>query len=228
MLLYPFLYSSEYDTWEPRGSLHPELITEYEKQNGCYDYDWQHRCPTCDLPFSSNHAVRIHLGRYHKAPKAQDFSQRLADKAVQKEKRRLQQADRLSVECEGEKLENVYNFLYLGSDFAADGNQEDDIKRRKALATARCGRLRHIFDSEKLSLDLKLRLYKAAVCSVLIYGCESWILTDKTRRSINNINSLLLSRITGNAPQIEARPVTTSHNLIRQIRIIRYKYLDSS
>ena len=76
-----------------------------------------------------------------------------------------------------------------------------------------------------MTLDLKLRLYKAAVCSVLIYGCESWILTDKTRRSINNINSLLLSRITGNAPQIEARPVTTSHNLIRQIRIIRYKYL---
>ena len=33
-------YSSDYDTWEPRGSLHPELITEYEKQNGCYDYDY--------------------------------------------------------------------------------------------------------------------------------------------------------------------------------------------
>ena len=45
-------------------------------------------------------------------------------------------------------------------------------------------------------------------------------------RSINNINSLLLSRITGNTPQQEARPTTTSHNLIRQIRIIRYnKYL---
>ena len=123
----------------------------------------------------------------------------------------------------------MYNFLYLGSAFAADGNQEDDIEsddinRRKALVMARCGRLRHIFDSEKLALDLKQRRYKkAAVCSVLIYGCESWILTDKTRRSIHNINSLLLSRITGNAPH--GCRSTTHHNLIRQIRIIRYKYL---
>ena len=93
------------------------------------------------------------------------------------------------------------------------------------MATTKCGQLRHIFDSENLSLHLKLRLYRAAVCSTLIYGCESWILTDKTMRSINNINSLLLSRITGNTPQQEARPTTTSHNLIRQIRIIRYKYL---
>ena len=90
----------------------------------------------------------MHVGRNHKAPKAQDFSHRLADKAVQKEKLKLQQSDRPKVMCEGEELTNVYNFLYLGSVFAADGRQDDDINRRKAMATAKCGQLRHIFDSD--------------------------------------------------------------------------------
>ena len=150
-------YSSDFDTWEPRGSLHPAKIEEYEKQNDCYDYEWRHRCPICDLPYSSTHAVKIHVGRDHKARKPQDFSHRLADKAVQKEKLKLQQADRPKVECEGEELTNVFDFIYLGSVLAVDGNQDDDIKRRKAMATAKCGQLRHIFDSENLSLHLKLR-----------------------------------------------------------------------
>ena len=121
--------SSDYDTWEPRGLFHPKLITEYEKQNGCYDYDWQHRCPTCDcdLPFSSNHAVRIHLGwkisQNTQNTRLQPTTRRY--KAVQKEKKRLQQSDPLDVECEGEKMGNVYNFLYLGFFPQTDDNQED-------------------------------------------------------------------------------------------------------
>ena len=47
------------------------------------------------------------------------------------------------------------------------------IKRRVAMAMTRSGKLRHIFDSDNISLQLKLRLHRAAVCSVLIYGCES-------------------------------------------------------
>ena len=77
-------YSSDSDTWEPRSNVHPETIAEYEKENDCYDYDWEHRCPTCDLPFRSEHAVKIHLGRYHKPSRAQDFRHRLADAAVKR------------------------------------------------------------------------------------------------------------------------------------------------
>ena len=58
-----------------------------------------------------------------------------------------------------------------------------------------------------------------------LWVMDSYRQDDKTMRSINNINSLLLSRITGNTFQKEARPATTSHNLIGQIKIIHYKYL---
>ena len=44
---------------------------------------------TDDLSFSWNHTVRIHLGSYHRVPKTQYFSERLADKVVQKENQRL-------------------------------------------------------------------------------------------------------------------------------------------
>ena len=137
----------------------------------------------------------------------------------------LQQANRSVVQYCGVNLENVFKFAYLGTIVAADGNQMYDIKRRIAMATTRCGKLRHIFDSNRITLHLKLRLYRAAVCSVLIYGCESWMLTPSTMRKLNGANSLLLSRITGASPATEARPATTSFNLVQQIRIIRYKYL---
>ena len=77
------------------------------------------------------------------------------------------------IKCEGTPIENVYRFKYLGSVFTADANQEHDIKVRIAQAFARCGKLRHILDVPQLSFELKLRLYKAAVCSIMTYGCET-------------------------------------------------------
>lgn len=215
-------------TWEPRGNLHPEDIASFEKPNDCYEYGWAHRCPTCDLPFSSQRAIKIHMGRYHKPDeetKEQDFSNRLADRAVRVQKLKAQQSSRPAIYCNEVKLENVFNFVYLGTLLSADGNQAHDIKRRIALATTQCGKLRHIFDSNNITLHLKLRLYKAAVCSVLMFGCETWMFDMKTMRQINGINSLLLARITGNSAAHEARPATTSFNLVRQMRIVRYKYL---
>ena len=87
------------------------------------------------------------------------------------------------------------------------------------------GKLRHVFGSRDLSTRLKLRLYEAAVCSIMVYGCESWTLDDKTMRHINGANSKMLSIITGNPIQVEARPLSTSLNLIRKLRIRRHKWL---
>ena len=84
---------------------------------------------------------------------------------------------------------------------------------------------RHIFASTAISLQLKLRLYDVAVCSLLTYGCETWALCEKTRRCINGANSRMLTHITGKSVREEARPLTTSLNLVRRIRIRRYRWL---
>ena len=64
-----------------------------------------------------------------------------------------------------------------------------------------------------------------AVCSLLMYGCESWMLTNKVLRQLNGANSSMLARITGQSIREEARRATTSFDLVRQIRVMRLKWL---
>ena len=125
--------------------------------------------------------------------------------------------------CQGVPVDNVYKFVYLGGVLAADANQDYDIDKRIAMVMSRCGRLRSIFDSQEIGPWLKIRLYKASVCSLLTYGCESWTLTDRVVRKLNHTNSLMLSSITGRTVQEEARSTTSSFDLVRNIRVRRFR-----
>ena len=171
-------YHSDFDTWEPRGNIHPELIREYELTNGVYDFSWKFRCSLCDLPCSTERGIKIHCARAHKEQKKQNFRGTLADEAVRMCKVVEQQSSRPAIMCEGVQISNVFRSKYLGSVFSADADQNLDIKARIAQAFARCGKLKHVLDARNMSTSLKLRLYKAAVCSILTYGCETWRLTQ--------------------------------------------------
>ena len=63
---------------------------------------------------------------------------------------------------EGTELENVLCFTYLGSNFEADGDCEQDVKIRMAIAKSTFGKLMEIWKAEEISLKQKLRLYSAA------------------------------------------------------------------
>ena len=93
------------------------------------------------------------------------------------------------VRCEGQELANVFNFKYLGSIFSADGNHTHDVKRRCAMEENRCGELRHIFNSDNIPMNLKLKIYKVAVCSLMTYGSEVWSLTESTAALLNGCNA---------------------------------------
>ena len=188
-------------------------------------HDWPHRCDICDLPCNSAVGVTIHKGHAHKDEKVQNFTGTLADSTVKTQKLKQAQAQKATVNCGDQALDNVFNFNYLGSLFSADADQTRDVKKRIALARTRFGKLRHVFGSKDLPTNIKLRLYEAAVCSILVYGCESWMLDEKTMRHINGASSRMLAIITGNPIQTEARPLTTSLNLIRKLRIRRHKWL---
>ena len=218
-------YNEKWDTWEPRSAIHPQLILDYEKLTGIYDDNWPHRCDTCGLPCKSDRGVKIHKAKMHKPQKAQSFKGRQADRAVQLQKLRRQQKDRPSVLCENEPLENVFSFKYLGSMFNALADQTMDVKARIARAMQRCGQLRHILDSDKIEINLKLRLYEASVCSLLTFGCETWTLNKQTLGLINGANSRMLARFTGKSIPAEARPATCSLNLIRKIRQRRLRWV---
>lgn len=92
--------------------------------------------------------------------------------------------ERLEVKLEGEKLEQVTEFVYLGGLIEENGKCTKDIKRRIGLASATFGRLNKMWKSQNISLKTKVKLYGALVIPVLLYGSECWSLRREDERRL--------------------------------------------
>ena len=79
-----------------------------------------------------------------------------------------------SWEIDGETLETVSDFIFGGSKITADGDHSHEIKRSLLLGRKVMTNLDSIFKSRDITLSTKVRLVKAMVFPVLMYGCESW------------------------------------------------------
>ena len=79
-----------------------------------------------------------------------------------------------SWEIDGETVETVLDFLFLGSKITADGDCSHEIKRRLLLGRKVMTNLDSIFKSRDITLLTKVHLVKAMVFPVVMYGCESW------------------------------------------------------
>ena len=88
----------------------------------------------------------------------------------------------------------------------------------------RMGQLRHVFSS-KLPVSLKLRIYRAAICSLFTYGSEAWTLDERTRATLNGANARCLSRITGRTIHEEASARSRTFDLVAAIRRTRMRWL---
>ena len=86
------------------------------------------------------------------------------------------------------------------------------------------GQLRQVF-SIKLSLDIKLKVYRAAICSLFTYGSEAWKLDERTRAALNGANAPCLSHITGHSIHEEASTRTRTFDLVEAIRRTRARWL---
>ena len=78
-----------------------------------------------------------------------------------------------SWEIDGETVETVADFIFGGSKITADGDCSPEIKRRLLLGRKVMINLDSIFNSRDITLPAKLRLVKAMVFPVVMYGCES-------------------------------------------------------
>ena len=75
---------------------------------------------------------------------------------------------------DGETVETVSDFIFLGSKITADGDCSHEIKRRLLLGRKGMTNLDSILKSRDITLSTKVHLVKAMVFPVVIYGCESW------------------------------------------------------
>ena len=86
-----------------------------------------------------------------------------------------------SWQIDGETMETVTDFIFLGSKITADGDYSHEIKRRLLLRRKTMTNLDSILKSRDITLPTKVHLFKAMVFPVVMYGCESWTIKKDER-----------------------------------------------
>ena len=87
-----------------------------------------------------------------------------------------------SWQIDGETVETVSDFIFGGSKITADGDRSHEIKRRLLLERKVMTNLESIFRSRYITLPTKVRLVKATVFPVAMYGCEYWTMKTAERQ----------------------------------------------
>ena len=91
----------------------------------------------------------------------------------------------ISWEIDGETVEIVSDFIFLGSKITADGDCSHEIKRCWLLGRKVMTNLGSIFKSRDITLPTKVHLVKAIVFPVVMYGCESWTIKKAEHQRID-------------------------------------------
>ena len=86
-----------------------------------------------------------------------------------------------SWQIDGETVETMTDFIFLGSTITADGDCSHEIKRHLLLGRTVMTNLDSIFKSRDITLPTKVYLVKAMVFLVVKYGCESWTIKKAER-----------------------------------------------
>ena len=85
----------------------------------------------------------------------------------------------------GDTMEIVSDFIFLGSKIAADGDCSHEIKRRLLFGRNAMTNLDSILKSRDINLSTKIHLVKAMVFPVVMYGCENWTVKKTEHRIID-------------------------------------------
>ena len=109
----------------------------------------------------------------------------------------------------GNPINHVTNFRYLGSMM---GSSASDLKRRKALAWTAFWKLEHLWKSPTIPISTKVKLFDTTCVTVLLYGCESWVISKDMENKINSFGTSCY-RIMLNIKRVDRVPNTTIYNL---------------
>ena len=103
--------------------------------------------------------------------------------------------DYIELEVAGEPVEQVSNFIYLGVTISGDGKIDRDLDVRIQRANGAFHQLWKIWNSRTIKTPTKIRIYKAAVISILLYGSEVWNTTKKQMKKFEVFHQRSLRRI---------------------------------
>ena len=134
------------------------------------------------------------------------------------------------VKIGAESLEEVDSFTYLGSIVNKQAGSEEDILNRLKKARQSFGMLSKIWKSNSLSRKTKLRIFNSNVKSVLLYGSESWSLTQKLENKVQvfvntSLRRILRIRWPETISNLELWRQTDQTPIISQIKKRKYKWI---
>lgn len=95
------------------------------------------------------------------------------------------------------KLAHTERFKYLGSYMSAFGESSQDVKIRTAIALNTMNELKDIWADNKINIETKMRLYRALIQPIALYGCETWTLRAKEVNMLNVFEMAALRKISG-------------------------------
>ena len=235
-------------TWEPARHLVgcDELVSQFwdsyqarhlnvnEDFPGCEN---ENRCHWCCKFFKRPQDLKGHLTKgCDQKPKRQHNTKSKSGKAVKRMKQAEAQKHMEQVLIGETRLENVYDFPYLGHHFQADGDALHAVEVRLAMASNRFGQLHHIWSSNILSMGIKTQLYRAAVCSILTHAHEAWKLTAATVRKLKGWNGRHLAVITSDKLEdpedpesfrelIKLQTLNPDYDLVAELRVRRLRWV---
>ena len=109
-----------------------------------------------------------------------------------------------SWQTDGETMETVTDFIFLGSKITADGDCSNEIKRHLLLGRKVMTNL----DSRDITLSTKVRLVKAMVFAVVMYGCENWTVKKAERQRIDAFELWCWRRLLGVSLGLQGNPTS--------------------
>jgi hypothetical protein len=225
-------YAESDEYWEPwRHLLNSAAATDKFwaqselNEESCIEVEGESRCKWCCRLYTGDYAARSLKSHYTRVcdhePKSRAGTR--AERAVMRQKRKAAQDTLDKVVLQGKGLRNVYEFKYLGHWFTADAGRRYAANVSMAKAKARFGQLWRIWDSSAFPITAKVRLFGAAVVSILLYGSEAWHLDDKLEASLRGWCAKCMVHISGRSVRDEC--VSPSFPSVAKVRQKRLKWL---
>ena len=177
------------------------------------DSQQRHRCTIYNGTFSRAQDLKAHCTRMgHHECKTHKVTATAVKDAILEKRKQMQKS--LPKAMWGKlAAKNAWHVKYLGSIFEAGGGQMADVRARIAMTRQRFSKMHHLWKDKALHLNLRMRLYKAAVCSILTYGSEAWTLDKHVRKAINGANASMVSIITGREVRSATRSIAENTDL---------------
>ncbi len=127
----------------------------------------------------------------------------------------------------GETINHVANFKYLGSMMASSTS---DLLRRKALAWVAFWKLEHLWRSPTIPIATKIKLFRTTCVTVLLYGCESWVMSKNMENKINAFATscyriMLNIKRTDHVSNANIYAITNTEPLVNSVRSRQLRFL---